>query len=598
MKETDKIQNASGYARLLAFGSSLITLAINPILSYDPINLIKMLCLSTLSVALIPFAFQNRNVLKKLPKWILICVILFVTSLIISFLHSPAEFASKFWGVWGRSTGLLTYLCYITLFLISYILSTEVNSSNIILKTFSRTSYFITLYTLLQFLKSDPINWSQKQMVATLGNVNFMSGFLGLAGIYFICQLLVVKKIPLLSKMHYLFFLQLNIFLIWQSGSIQGLGVILVGLTSVLLRKIYLARSLTTFFVSFLATLTFGVVGFLGIAGMGPFGGVLSQETVRFRIDYWQAGAEMTLRNPFFGIGIDQYGDYYREYRDLNSTFNNGLDEFKGVSRVSNTAHNVFLDVSSGSGVLPGLLLFLLVIGIFIKVFTGKSLTSNSNLTIKDSYHEITCHLSVGWIFFMLISIGQIGIMIWGFIFLGITCGALSKTWTKVKLSQWEIKKSESHNLLWTRARKKFKSNDSQNSSRFTAPHILRIFIFMLLGMILSIFPNIADMRFLAAARNNDKVLMHSLAISFAGNDFYRGKLLERYIETGDYDEALSFARFMLKVNPRNSQALLAVVLAPSSTREEKIQAVLVLRQLDPYNGYQQKLLDAYLFGR
>jgi O-antigen ligase len=56
----------------------------------------------------------------------------------------------------------------------------------------------------------------------------------------------------------------------------------------------------------------------------------------------------MTLENLTNGVGVDSYGYFYKEYRDLEAI------ERTGPERVSNTAHNVFLDISSGAGIFAG----------------------------------------------------------------------------------------------------------------------------------------------------------------------------------------------------------------------------------------------------
>ena len=95
--------------------------------------------------------------------------------------------------------------------------------------TFERLGYFVSIYTLIQLMDLDPINWSQKLMVATLGNINFMSSFLGLTTISYTSRVFL-ERLSVSAKLFFIFLSTLNIFLIIVSKSIQGLGVYAAGL--------------------------------------------------------------------------------------------------------------------------------------------------------------------------------------------------------------------------------------------------------------------------------------------------------------------------------------------------------------------------------
>jgi hypothetical protein len=48
--------------------------------------------------------------------------------------------------------------------------------------------------------------------------------------------------------------------------------------------------------------------------------------------------------NSLNGVGLDSYGDFYRPFRSLEAVTRTG------PQRVTNTAHNIFLDVTTGAG--------------------------------------------------------------------------------------------------------------------------------------------------------------------------------------------------------------------------------------------------------
>lgn len=79
----------------------------------------------------------------------------------------------------------------------------------VVTTVFMRTSYFISIYTTLQFADLDPIPWSQKLPVATLGNINFMSAFLGLANIIILGKFFV-EKLQISQKIFFVLVLAWN----------------------------------------------------------------------------------------------------------------------------------------------------------------------------------------------------------------------------------------------------------------------------------------------------------------------------------------------------------------------------------------------------
>ena len=81
----------------------------------------------------------------------------------------------------------------------------------------------------------------------------------------------------------------------------------------------------------------------------------LYKPSVTYRGDYWHAGIEMFKSHPWFGVGLDAYGDYYRAERTLAATLR------RGPSTVSNAAHNVFIDIAATAGIFA-LLAYLAVI--------------------------------------------------------------------------------------------------------------------------------------------------------------------------------------------------------------------------------------------
>lgn len=556
-------------AAILGAGS-LSTLAINPVSAYDPINLPKLFVLSTLSIPLISYILLRRKLLLHF-KTVTTLVSLLILFLFITPLYTEAPFGNQFWGVFGRSTGILAYLSYLILFTATLLWIAE-DSQRIktLVKVFERTSFFITVYVIIQYADLDPIAWSQKQPFATLGNINFMSAFLGMANSLFIGRLFF-NQLAVLSKFFYILILAVNSLLIWESGSIQGLGMIFVAFSlnlviySMRKRKVFVAAA-----TAFLATTT-SIVLALGSAGYGFAGKFLFQETVLYRIDYWKAGLSMFAKNVFTGVGIDSYGSYYRTYRDLLAATRTG------PQRTTNTAHNVFIDLLAGGGLFVGIIFMLIVaLTVFSSIkFALSRQVENEVLSFPA--------LNIAFVVFLLISIGQIGVVVWGFIFFGASLGA------QISAKSPDIIPNSGKRLGVKNSTDEPKNLVNNSRSGY---FIFLSLILFVAGLIFGAIPNYADSRFFSAIKA-ESVDGMKRAMSLPGaTEFHEEQYLEYLVEGRDDVEASEFAVELIERYPRNFYAYSIIFFSASSSDGEKEMARAAMLRLDPNNLELQKLAE------
>jgi tetratricopeptide (TPR) repeat protein len=121
----------------------------------------------------------------------------------------------------------------------------------------------------------------------------------------------------------------------------------------------------------------------------------------------------MWLSQPLFGIGVDRYGAYFREFRDPSYPLTYGFD----IS--STNAHNTFIQFFATSGFFVGFVYILLNLYVLQRAIIGIRASSGN----KKVY--LTGLLSA-WIAFQaqsLVSIDNIGISIWGWILGGAIVG-------------------------------------------------------------------------------------------------------------------------------------------------------------------------------
>ena len=555
---------------------TITTLAITPFSSYDPINLPKMLVLVTGASLLLVTLLSSARSLVGINTLFVSLALTLVGALIIAFLRNPAPYAQQLWGVWGRSTGLLTYTAFVVVVL-STILFSFKSEERAFRQVFERLSYFITAYTLIQAGDIDPINWSQKAMVATLGNINFMSSFLGLASISFFSRLLL-EKLPITSKAHYSILISINFFLIWLSESIQGVAVFAAGASIILAFTIRRNLDFKRVIYWLLAIIPVGAITFLGVAGLGPLS-MLRQETVIFRRDYWLAGIVMTKENWLDGVGIDSYGDFYEQYRDLEAVVRTG------PQRVTNTAHNIFLDVSSGAGVLAALAffaMFALTISRIIKVLKRGEF---------DPSLAAFSGMFVGFVIFSLISINQIGVGVWGFVFMGYVIGAGAR------------QELLSNNSLSKKDPKKEGSNKHPDASRrIENSKVSRTLLFAvtLLVGVLGFFSVLisfrTDINMLAAVRAKDFESMKIVASRDSATTFHREKYMTLLLDAGRELEAYEFALSEYERNPRSGITLRVIAYTEQAPKELRVDALERLIERDPNNSelvtYARNLLN------
>jgi len=330
---------------------------------------------------------------------------------------NDANKALQFYGEVGRRTGFLTYLsCYL---IFIYTAISKIKSlTRSTLNLFLLLGLVSSLYSILQplgFLRIYQLESENTKPYSFFGNINFSSGFLGLVSILVISRLLFHSP-NFSSKVFNLLILFLFQFSIFQMNSQQGFILSFAGFIFLILIQIYKkGKNLRLFLVSSFIALFLAFQFILGLFNRGLANTVIWGPSVEARNFYWKAGLDMTNSKPLLGVGLDRYGDWYWAYRDFENI--NAL----GVNDFSTSAHNIFLDLSSSGGYT---LLISYLILIFYVFYIGIQKVKNNNSW------EIFALFStwVGFNIYSLISIGQIGVLIWGWVL-----GGLIVNWDQVK---------------------------------------------------------------------------------------------------------------------------------------------------------------------
>ena len=281
----------------------------------------------------------------------------------------------------------------------------------------------------------------------------------------------------------------------------------------------------------------------------------------------------MLRANLLDGVGIDSYGDYYREYRSIEAITRTG------PQRVTNTAHNIFLDIFAGAGLLAGILFLMLVLLTGFSII--KSLRSNNFVSLD---FQALCAMWFGFVVFCLISINQIGVGIWGFIFMGAINGCMAKfnsgdleSFQKPATLKRAIKKSQ----LYEKSRLESDKNIVKSGK------IIRVsFSFFLAAIMfcMALIPNWADAKYLATVKNKDLDAARAIVEVKGIQDYHVENLISSLEIAGRPKDALDLALSLSERNPRNWDAWVHIVSSSVSTSEQKDVAARRLLQLDPKN--------------
>jgi O-antigen ligase len=538
---------------LLLILGPLTTLAISPFTSFDPINLVKMMVVTGIAFSALFFVLASwKSLFTRLPIGLWIASSFFIFWMVVVLIASKAPINQQFWGVFGRNNGLLAYFSLIVILISSSLVQNRVFYHKVV-DALILTSVPVTGYALVQLAGRDPITWSSMAPFATLGNINFSSAFFGLASI---CATVLVfsAKQKLILRIFLTVLVITNLFIILQTGSIQGFMIYIAGIGVV---GFFLVRSHSSTRILRFPYLALGGVGFgltsLALLNIGPLAKFVFGETILFRFDYWFAGWAMTLRNPIIGVGLDSYGDWYREARGEIATLRTIPD------RITNTAHNIYLDISASGGI-PLILAYLVLLGYAVRAAVRV-------LRRDQRFNSYFVALFSTWLAYLIqaaISINQIGVGVWGWLFTGCIIGYEICTRQDVVTSN--------------------QGRGREIDKQLPASLALLGMAGFALGIFASFLPYHADSKFKSALQSGNAAMQFQQAKSLGATAQHMEYSLDSAIKSNDEALATEIVEELLLRYPRDFMAWRVKQVLSSSTPEEQEEAFLRLKAMDPYN--------------
>ena len=542
-----------GIAYLLVFGSLLVTVTISP-WNFDPISIPKFTIVALVAIfGIVLHLTQLSEAPRRDASMSSFEFLLFLLAILltINLLQNNYALSERLFGVGSRNTGYVTYLSFLAIAFLASKYAGFINKLTF-LKVLYSANIIVTIYYLLQRSDLDFIEVTNfyARPSSTLGNPNFVSGFIGMTAIipFFIYMSNRNFKTLFLS----LFGIAVNLIVILDSQSIQGVFAFSFSVITLTLVVSYL-KFKRYFLIAGMLFFTFGIFAFLGLLGQGPLSSQLSTNTLFSRFDYWRAAASMTFSNPIFGVGLDGYGDFYREYRD-QTAFNR-----LGESQTTDTPHNLFLDYFASGGLPLGVTLAILIIFVYFRVTRVIFLNSNLNSDLVPLFVIFNAYLIQS-----LVSPNSLGIGVWLWVLLG-------KMW---QLTQSQSPKSDS--------RKYIRKAITKWVGSFVYRTKLGLISCLLVTVPFVVSPLNTDLEFLNAAESSDGRRLIKVASAWP-MDTKRFLLVEEAISAGAFDGfKLQVAQLGVRHNPHSYMLWRAIFQNPYTSVTERSRALDELNRLEP----------------
>jgi len=547
--------------KILCWTALFTTLLVTPWASYDPINVPKLAVISIGGFTALCGLIAMGGITRQKQMWpVLVLMAAFVVDLTIVLFVSGTNFSQSFFGTFGRATGYVAYIALAALLVVAAQLAntdTLKRISNYLLLA----GLFSLLYGVIQILSLDPFNWANQYnpVIGFLGNPNFQSSFLGFSGVLAFALLIGPGRRWSIRFGFFVFIVAITI-VIGETESQQGILVLLGGITIISCMWIQKSKIKFLSIPAYAVSLIGATLVALGSLNKGPLASLLFQDSITYRGDYWRAGWKMSIENPIFGVGLDNYGDWYRRARTVEATVRRGPDV------TSNAAHNVLLDFSSNGG-LP-----LLVIYLSITLLVITSIVKVLKRSIE--FDSIFSGLVAVWVAYQaqsIISLNQLGLAVWGWIISGLIIGFEINTRNKTGISTEE-----------TPHRRK---TTPKNSPKETSPRIvLGITSGILIGSLIGMPPLISSVQFKSALESGNPDAIEKSAtyspsscqhVLLVASIFANNKLENRALDVLNSGKDKSPECFEI-------WKAIYQLSSPNSLEQEKAQAN--MKRLDPNN--------------
>jgi tetratricopeptide (TPR) repeat protein len=534
----------------------------------DPFNSPKfwvlIVCAAFLSGPILTKKIMLNQTHQKLYRVVKIVISLFIIFSIVSTFRSY-DVQTSILGESFRRNGLLTMISFSLIFFgaIKFIRFQETKK---IFNAILLSSLIVGGYAVIQITKNDFVSWSNPNaIITTLGNTNFAGAAMAIFTILCFGRLFF-SSTNSYYKLTLFGVIVILLIAIRATQARQAIIILILGVSLILMFQIYNknAKLGKSIFVIFIPV---GILSILGMLQIGPLQALLYKGSLSIRGYYWRAGLEMFMNNPAFGVGIDNYGKFFKEFREVNYTLNYGF------SITSTNAHNIYIQYFATGGLFVGLAY--LTLQIIVLYCSIKLIFRTQN---DDSKVVVT--LFAAWVAFQaqsLVSIENLGGSIWGWLISGSLIGLYFSN--EDKSNTKKSNNTKSIEIKW-------------KSSLISGASVILVF-FLVIQLYSGERNTYLTQAFTAPESTDPKIrelfnsyAQQALNSKFIDND-YKNVILSSKFEMGYRDEALKGLEEIIKLDPRNLDTLDLLALGNEKIRnfEKGIMYRKEIARYDPWNA-------------
>lgn len=532
----------------------------------DPFNSPKSWILMIIAAWLTGYLFSARQLIFSIKS---IREITYFIIVFIFFAAAASIFTDFYYvAIFGDTQRRNGFLSYLSLAIILIASASYIRIFNVI-KLF-KVTFFIGLvsviYALMQTTGNDFVNWNNpyNAIIGTVGNPNFAAAVMAVMTVI-ITASAFISKFKLQYRLFAVFLSLVLLFVIIKSNAKQGLLSYIIGIGIFLIIWLWGQNKKLGIF-GLLIGIAVLFISILGMLQFGPLEKYLYKPSVSIRGFYWRAGVEMLKHYPLTGVGMDSYGFYFKQLREVNYPLSYGFE------LTSTNAHNTFIQFFATGGIFLGVM-YLLINGYILRraIVSLKELEGDSRLLLAGIFSA--------WVAFhsqSLVSIDNVGVSIWGWVLGGTIIGiSISSAAKNDEIGSYSQKK---HNEI--------------DVSRVLVSGTITLMSLILAGILYrgeiithdsTQTVNLQD----SAARAYYKDLQSKVINAPLNDPTYKLFAAANLIQSGFIDEGLTEAKKIFLENPRNLDALR--ILASTYEQIKKLPEAIRFREklsvLDPWNA-------------
>jgi O-antigen ligase len=532
-----------------------VTLLVTPFNSVDPINLPKLCLLIFLAFTSLGLVISKKAFLQdnrfRLPMFVMGA---FILQLVLVLILDNREFSLKFYGTPSRNTGFIAYISLSILLIVSM-----ASAGYLLIRRYVWALVFVgatlAVYGYIQNTGHDFYQFSNygSNVFGSFGNPNFHSAFMGIAGAVGL-TLAVFSSLKIPYKVGLTAIVGLAVFNVSVSSQ-QGYLNFMAGFMAAVVVYLFKKRHVA-FGWSFLGLFGIGIFLVLfGVLDKGPLAEFIYKFSLQARGFYWRGAIKMMSDHPFFGVGMDGFGDWYRRSRSPEvAKFNSGL--------IADTAHNIPLDIGSSGG-FPLLALYLAILGLALYSITKV-------IKRKSEFDVYFAAIVAAWVAYQaqsLISINQLGLGVWGWSLTGLLIG-------------YEINTRNSTLVENQKNPQKGKGV----SEKLSAGALVITFFSLGIGLAIALPPYIAADRFYKALQSGDANIIQPAAY-LQPFDSSRFLFVAQILQENKFeDRAVTVLRDASKIYPDLFQIWNNWAGITSASPIDIARAKAEMKRLDPFN--------------